>query len=343
MCVLINLSDKVLTTNQLSVLSKGLNFVPTYEVDSFEVKTELFRFFRKIKLRYMFKDSKTQELSIPVFKKKSKFNPLCPNPSIQTFCRIVEGEILGKYKSNAPYSNISLNEKLAIQELSRDTDIIIKPADKGGAIVVQNMADYQKEAYRQLNDEEFYRRLHANPTADFQRKIKDVTDNALKMHWISKDEHCFLNCKHPVIPMFYMLPKIHKSLVSPKGRPIVASNDSLLEPLSNFVDHFIKPYVCKLPSYVKDSTDVINKISEITDLPADILLVTLDVESLYTNISHERGLDALGFYLQDHTDLPPSHFIIELASLVLLWVPLLLQITPIYMWVFFNTNLFCLI
>lgn len=265
----------------------------------------------------MFRDSETQESSGPVLKNRSKFNPLCPNPSIQTFCRMVEGEILENYKDKTHYSNISPNEKLAIQELSEDTSIIIKPADKGGAIVVQNMSDYKREAYRQLDDEEFYRRLSTNPTKDFQRRIQDISDNALRMHWISKKEHSFLNCQHPVTPVFYMLPKIHKSLVNPKGRPIVASNESLLEPLSNFVDYFIKPYVLKLPSYVKDSTDIINKISEIKDLPVDTLLVTLDVESLYTNISHDRGLDALGFYLQDRTDLPPSHFIVELASMVL--------------------------
>lgn len=73
-----------------------------------------------------------------------------------------------------------------------------------------------------------------------------------------------------MIPVFYMLPRIHKSLIEPKGRPIVASNDSLLELLSNFVDHFIKPYVLKLPSYINDSTDDINKISEIKDLPGYI-------------------------------------------------------------------------
>lgn len=70
-----------------------------------------------------------------------------------------------------------------------------------------------------------------------------------------------------MVPVFDMLPKIHKSLVNPKGRPIVASNDSLLEPLSDIVDHFIKPYVCTLPSYMKDSTDFINKISELNNLP----------------------------------------------------------------------------
>jgi hypothetical protein len=57
-----------------------------------------------------------------------------------------------------------------------------------------------------------------------------------------------------------------------------------LEPLSTFVDSFIKPIVEKLPAFVKDSTDVINKISEQSNLP-DIILATFDRERLYTNIA----------------------------------------------------------
>lgn len=52
----------------------------------------------------------------------------------------------------------------------------------------------KKEAYRQLNDEQFYRKLKANPTLDSQKKILNATDVALKLNWISEDEHDFLNC-----------------------------------------------------------------------------------------------------------------------------------------------------
>lgn len=86
----INLSNKVLTTHQLSALSKGLNFVPTCTVDPFEIKMDLFHFFRKIKLKHMFGGTETQGLNSSIFKKRSQFNPICSNPSIQTFCRIVE-------------------------------------------------------------------------------------------------------------------------------------------------------------------------------------------------------------------------------------------------------------
>lgn len=55
-----------------------------------------------------------------------------------------------------------------------------------------------------------------------------------------------------------------------------------------------------LPAYVQDSTDVINKIAVLQDLPPNTILATF--ESLYTHISHERGVTALEYYLQNHPD-----------------------------------------
>lgn len=255
------------------------------------------------------------------FKPKSTFVPHVNHPLIDTFCRVVEQEILEGLQ-NAPHShqqNLSKDEQCAIQELAKDSEIIIKPADKGGAIVIMNSTDYITEAYRQLNDETFYRKLNTDPTIDFKNIIVELTSQALEQNWITKDEFNYLNKQHPVTPVFYMVPKIHKSLINPKGRPIVASIESLLEPLSNFVDFFIKPFVQKLPAYIQDSTDVINKISELQDLPTDTILATFDVESLYTNISHERGIIALEYYLQNRSvdETPPNTFICDLASSIL--------------------------
>lgn len=79
----------------------------------------------------------------------------------------------------------------------------------------------------------------------------------------------------------------------------MAQTDSLWSPLSNYVDFFIKPFVQTLPAYLKDSTNFINKMSCITDSQGNILLLTLGITSLYTNIPHEGGLEALNFYLRD--------------------------------------------
>ena len=55
-----------------------------------------------------------------------------------------------------------------------------------------------------------------------------------------------------------------------------------------------------IPSYIKDTTEFINKLSSVKSIPPDVLLVTMDVASLYTNIPHVDGVDACSNFLNDH-------------------------------------------
>ena len=59
-----------------------------------------------------------------------------------------------------------------MKTLARNKDIIIKPADKGGKIVLMNKTDYIKEGERQLKNPEHYRRLSTNPTDKFNAEIR---------------------------------------------------------------------------------------------------------------------------------------------------------------------------
>lgn len=92
-----------------------------------------------------------------------------------------------------------------------------------------------------------------------------------------------------VTPTFHMLPKIHKNIEAPPGRPIVLGIGSLCENASTFVDYFLQPMVTQLPSFLQDSTHVICEFEQL-QVTNKILPVTCDVESLYTNISHEDGI-----------------------------------------------------
>ena len=58
-----------------------------------------------------------------------------------------------------PYNNLTINEGTSMKELSEREDIIITKADKGGAVVIVDVKDYIKEAERQLNNTENYRKL----------------------------------------------------------------------------------------------------------------------------------------------------------------------------------------
>ena len=105
----------------------------------------------------------------------------------------------------------------------------------------------------------------------------------------------YLKENSPKPGRFYTIPKIHKQ--GHPGRPIVSSNSHPTERISQFVDFHLQPLVTKLPSYVKDTTHFLNKLNSIGQLPDGILLVTLDISSLYTNIPHNDGIQACSEFL----------------------------------------------
>ena len=46
-----------------------------------------------------------------------------------------------------------------------------------------------------------------------------------------------------------------------------------------------------------DTTDFLNKLSNLGNLPNNAILVTLDMPSLYTNNPHNQGIDACRHFL----------------------------------------------
>ena len=94
----------------------------------------------------------------------------------------------------------------------------------------------------------------------------------------------------------YFLAKMHKNMTPPPGRPICNTINTPTMNLSKWVDIQLQPLVKKLPSYIKDNSHFVHKIEQINQqikLPPNAILVTWDVKSLYTNIPHVEGLDAL--------------------------------------------------
>ncbi len=53
-----------------------------------------------------------------------------------------------------------------------------------------------------------------------------------------------------------------------------------------------------------DTGDVLKMVADIS-MPDSSFLVSLDVESLYTNIAHDDGLEARDFYLEPKKDALP--------------------------------------
>ena len=65
-------------------------------------------------------------------------------------------------------------------------------------------------------------------------------------------------------------------------RPIVSSCESPTENISQFIDYWLQPIMKGIPSYLKDTTELLNQLNELT-IPKDVFLVTIDVIYQYTN------------------------------------------------------------
>ena len=106
---------------------------------------------------------------------------------------------------------------------------------------------------------------------------------------------------------------------NPPGRPIVSGSGGPTGKIPQFVDHFIGPLVPLSRSYIRDSTHMINILQDHKPIP-NMLLCTLDITSLYTNIPHYEGVQAIKELLAIHRDinaLPHNSYIIELLQVVL--------------------------
>ena len=116
---------------------------------------------------------------------------------------------------------------------------------------------------------------------------------------------------------FYLLPKIHKDPLNPPGRPIVSGSEGPTEKISQLVDHFIGQIEPLSQCYIRDSTHLIIILNGFTVQPG-ILLHTLDITSLYTNIPHNQGIQSTKEMLaiiKPPDSLPQNSYIIDLPRI----------------------------
>jgi hypothetical protein len=88
-------------------------------------------------------------------------------------------------------------------------DIVIKPADKGGALVVWRADLYRNEARRQLGDATFYRRVDKDLTSIHQTTITQTIHYFITAGDLPETAKNLIHIT-PRTPVMYFLPKLHK-------------------------------------------------------------------------------------------------------------------------------------
>ena len=126
---------------------------------------------------------------------------------------------------------------------------------------------------RQLHNDQFYEETEIDLTGKVIHRINLQVNNMLQRGQISQNTCNYLTADIDRTQQFYLLPKIHKDLHNPPGRPIVSGSGGPTEKISQFVDHFIGPLVPLSDSYIRDSTHFINILKKF-NMPPGMLLCT---------------------------------------------------------------------
>ena len=342
----VNLSNRPLNEEEISLLMRGLKFCPTppcpdpgqsrEDLDALHRRMRLMAFFEENPLDALKNSRPNQSLvvkqattprpnNLPFkdskFKNKSLWRGPIGPANLEAFIASNHVDYNNRPVYKAPdKKNLTRAEEKCIKGLKNDKNIVIKNADKGSSVVIMNRSDYLIEGYKQLSDPLFYRHVDEDLSKQHMNEIALRVESMYQDCEIDETVKVYLTGKTFKTARFYLLPKIHKKTIPPPGRPVVAGIGSPTERISQFVDHFLNPISMKVRSYVRDTNDFLHKIHSVGKLLEGTILVTMDVTSLYTNIPNDEGLKASLLALQKHRtgDVKPRNLsIIKLLEMVL--------------------------
>jgi len=186
--------------------------------------------------------------------------------------------------------NITKPEAKAVTQLKNNKQIIIKPADKGGAVCVLNPVLYEQKGLRQLENTRYYTEIDSPLANDTETRICAIIQELYDIVFLLDKQHAFPSPNVPAqARSFYLLQKVLKDRAKwphpnmPEGRPIVADCGSETEHICAFINHSLQPLATSHPSYIKDTYHFVDKVCGQV-VPCDALIVTSDVTGLYTNM-----------------------------------------------------------
>ena len=90
-----------------------------------------------------------------------------------------------------------------MKSLRLDTSIIIKSADKGGAVVIMDKTKYIQEAMHQLNNTDHYSEVPNNILTKITKEINEFITLIQKHGHISQQDKEALTTQYPRLPCLY--------------------------------------------------------------------------------------------------------------------------------------------
>ena len=282
-----NYSDKVLSDTQIIALAKGLKHIPTPKQPPRSKLVEDFDLYaRRMRIKYIMHAKKDK---FNPFRLKSQWTPLdSENHKLEGYLEETK-KLLCHLRYKRPLPNLTKDERNALNTLTNDTSIVIKKPDKTRGICIMSDFQYRKVGFQHLSSDH-YELIPYDMTHETAQLVHNTLIDMNMNNVIDDDTFDFLNPLNKKIRTnhMYFLPKTHKP--SPPNnlpfhtRPICSGTNGPTSNISTFCDYFLKPIASQQSTFVKDTTDIINKI-EANTYPPDILIATIDdhVTAMYCN------------------------------------------------------------
>ncbi|XP_058840132.1 uncharacterized protein LOC131695616 [Topomyia yanbarensis] len=200
--------------------------------------------------------------------------------------------------------------------LAENPNLVITKADKGNKTVIIASEEYEQKMEDLLSDESTYKQLKSDPTSKVLKKIGVLVDGWRDSKYIDARTHRKIKISSCNPPRVYGLPKIHKQ--DRPLRPVVSTIGAATYNVAQFLSGVIGNIVGKTEYHIKNSFEFADQITG-TQITEDVVLFSLDVTSLYTNVPVDFALDCLNERWEEvekHTSID-QHSFMEAVKLVL--------------------------
>lgn len=358
-----NFSSKTLTFAEKELMGNNLKFISAVNKKDYAqtiLLEDITNFKKNVFNKINYLDS-SQEGYIPKLYVRKTYDVdklLFVKPSDSTLTKVLKTQV-GSFampdfseRKFRHEENLTKHQRKLLSELLRDESLTFKAADKNLGLVIMDTKVYNDNGFKMLDDKKTYELIVADTVKSTCEAIRKYIKILLKqlLTFIQNniestvrplarvirnfilssyfDDYQATKDKSFKLPVFYLLPKIHKTPIG--WRPIVPSHSWITAPFSQIIDYCLQSTIEKVqvnspiiyddlkdpgavPTIIKDTKSLINIMEQIIVDDPECYLITSDVTSLYTNIPIDEGIKAIS-RLQE---IPLKNQIVGMLSKVL--------------------------
>lgn len=273
--VVFNLSDRVISARERSLLTFGLNFgLPIF-------KLNFYSFFNSFEKLYR------------TLKKEPEFKP-DTHPSLKSVLHNLSFRLFYNFKPYKIFSPLfSKNEINILRNLSKDKSIIICRPDKGRGVVILNRSDYINKMNHILSDTTKFKLINCNDrvlhTLHQEDKVNRVLNKLKKDGVLSESQYSDLSISGSSPGIMYGLPKIHKE--NSPLRPILSANNTTTYRIAKFLVPLLQPFTTN--SYTIKNSFEFSKIITSFSNSNSYTMCSYDITSLFTQIPLQETINII--------------------------------------------------